>query len=141
MYTLLIAVDGSEGSRRAVDHVVRLAAAGLPVAVHVLNVQIPVESGHVRMFIEAERIEGYYREEGLAALDPACAVLAGAGLAPSRHLAVGHVTETILHYAEKLRADQIVLGSNDDASLRHRLLGSVASDVAARASVPVTLVR
>ena len=67
MITTLIAVDGSDHSLRAVDAVCRLAAAGLAMDVHVLNVQIPVESGHVRMFIEADAIEDYYRQEGLVA--------------------------------------------------------------------------
>ena len=51
MITILISVDGSEHSLRAVESVFRLAAAGLVMDVHVLNVQIPVESGHVRMFV------------------------------------------------------------------------------------------
>lgn len=141
MFTTLLAVDGSEHSLRAAAHVVRLAAAGLAMDVHVLNVQIPVDSGHVRMFVEAEQIDSYYREEGHAALDPVCRALDAAGLAYTRHLAVGHVAETIAHYATRLEARQIVMGSHGRGALRHMLLGSVASDLIQRVELAVTLVR
>lgn len=141
MFTTLLAVDGSEHSLRAAAHVVSLAGAGLAMDVHVLNVQIPVDSGHVRMFVEAEQIDGYYREEGHAALDPVCRTLDAAGLAYTRHLAVGHVAETIAHYATRLEARQIVMGSHGRGALRHMLLGSVASDLIQRVELAVTLVR
>lgn len=141
MFTTLLAVDGSEHSQRAVAHVVRLADAGLAMDIHVLNVQIPVDSGHVRMFVEAEQIDAYYREEGHAALEPACRALDAAGIKYTRHLAVGHVAETIAHYAGKLQAAQIVMGSHGRGALRHVLLGSVASDLIQRVDIAVTLVR
>lgn len=141
MITTLIAVDGSDHSLRAVDAVCRLAAAGLAMDVHVLNVQIPVESGHVRMFVDADAIEGYYRQEGLAALAEACARLDRAGVKYTRHLAVGHVADTIAHYATQLKAGQVVMGSHGRGALRHALMGSVATDVIRRVDTAVTLVR
>ncbi len=138
MNARLPGVSRGVGCPSYADHVVRLLQTGLKAEIHVLNVQIPVDSGHVRLFVETERIEAYHREEGLAALAPACQVLATAGLAYHRHLAVGHVADTIAHYAEKLPADQIVLGSKRGESLRHMLLGSIAHDVAERTRVPVT---
>ncbi len=140
MFVTLIAVDGSESSRRAAEHVARLAQAGLKSEVHVLNVQIPVDSGHVRMFVEGDQIDAYYREEGLAALAPACDALGVAELPYIRHVAVGHVADTIARYAERLAAAQIVMGSGGGDALRHTVLGSVARDVAAHSKIPVTLV-
>lgn len=141
MLTTLLAVDGSEHSLRATAQVCRLAAAGLAMEVHVLNVQIPVDSGHVRMFVEAEQIDAFYREEGLAALTAACQALDAAGVKYTRHLAVGHIAETIAHYANKLQAAQVVMGSHGRGALRHMLLGSVASDVIQRSDCAITLVR
>lgn len=141
MLTTLLAVDGSEHSLRATAQVCRLAAAGLAMDVHVLNVQIPVDSGHVRMFVEAEQIDAFYREEGLAALNAACLALDAAGVKYTRHLAVGHIAETIAHYAGKLQAAQVVMGSHGRGALRHMLLGSVASDVIQRSDCAITLVR
>ncbi|MBN8443461.1 MAG: universal stress protein [Thauera sp.] len=141
MITTLIAVDGSAHSLRAVQSVCKLAAAGLAMDIHVLNVQIPVESGHVRMFVAAELIEDYYREEGLQAMQAACGALDAAGLRYTRHIAVGHVAETIAHYADKLHVDQLFMGTHGRGALTHILLGSVASDVIARVATVVSLVR
>lgn len=141
MLTTLIAVDGSDHSLRAVESVRKLAAAGLAMNVHLLNVQIPIDSGHVRMFIEPELIEDYYREEGLAALKAACQALDAAGVKYTRHVAVGHIAETIAHYAKTLQVDQLVMGSHGRGALQHMLLGSVAADVIGQVDTAVTLVR
>lgn len=141
MLTTLIAVDGSENSLRAVDHVCRLASAGLQMDIHLLNVQMPVDSAHVRMFVEAELIDDFYREAGLAVLDPAVRRLAEAGILSKRHLAIGHVAGTILHYASRLAVGQVVMGAHGCSALKHILLGSIASDVVRDIAVPVTLVR
>jgi len=48
--------------------------------------------------------------------------------------------EAILEFAEKNHADQILMGARGSSTMR-RVLGSVSSEVAARASCTVTLVR
>ncbi|MCM2331136.1 MAG: universal stress protein [Pseudomonas sagittaria] len=141
MITTLIAVDGSDHSLRAIDSVCRLAAAGLAMDVHLLNVQIPVESGHVRMFVAADLIEDYYREEGLQALKAACERLDAAGVRYTRHVAVGHVADTIAQYATRLHADHVFMGSHGRGALAHMVMGSVASDVIQRIDATVSLVK
>lgn len=138
MAKMLIAVDGSPHSRRAVEQTLRLP--GSP-EIHLLNVQIPVQSGHARLFIGREDLQDYYREEGLAALQEARAILDAAGVPYTHHIAVGHVAQTIAAYAKEKGFDQIVLGSHGRGALTHLLLGSVASDVLRLAEVPVTLVK
>jgi nucleotide-binding universal stress UspA family protein len=138
MAKILIAVDGSLHSRRAVEQALRLQ--GSP-EIHLLNVQIPIESGHARMFVGHEDLQDYYREEGLAALKEARAIMDAAGVPYTHHIAVGHVAQTIAAYAKEKSFDQIVLGSHGRGALTHLLLGSVASDVLRIAEVPVTLVK
>ena len=141
MAKILVAVDGSAHSRRAVEHLLALRAAQGPLEIHLLNVQIPIESGHARLFVDHEELQDYYREEGLAALAEARAILDAAGLPYSHHIAVGHVAQTIAAWAKEKGCDQIVLGSHGRGALTHLLLGSVASDVLRLSSVPVTLVK
>lgn len=141
MFTLLLPVDGSEHSLRAVDAVLGMRAAGLVADVHLLNVQIPVDSGHARMFVGQQAVEEFHREEGRAALEAARARLDAAGVPYSPHLAIGHVAETIARYAQQHAVDQIVMGSHGRGALTHLLLGSVASDVIRLVTVPVTLVK
>lgn len=138
MAKILIAVDGSPHSRRAVEQALRL---GQSPEIHLLNVQIPIQSGHARLFVGREDLQDYYREEGLAALQEARAILDAAGVPYTHHIAVGHVAQTIAAYAKEKGFDQIVLGSHGRGALTHLLLGSVASDVLRLAELPVTLVK
>ena len=75
MLTLLIPVDGSDYSRRAVDYAIRRAAATQgPTRVHLLNVQAPIVTVNVKLFVSQESLETYYREEGTKALADTLAV-------------------------------------------------------------------
>lgn len=141
MAKVLVPVDGSAHSRRAAEHLLKLLAEEGPMEIHLLNVQIPIESGHARMFVSHDELQDYYREEGLAALKDAREVLDNAGVPYQHHIAIGHVAVTIAAYAREKGFDRIVIGSRGHGALTDLLLGSVARDVLRLASVPVTLVK
>ena len=64
MFRILVAVDGSESSDRAVSHLLKkLAWYSEKVEVHLLNVQaaLPID---VSRFISADQLEGFHREQG-----------------------------------------------------------------------------
>jgi nucleotide-binding universal stress UspA family protein len=124
-----------------VEHLLALRAAQGPAEIHLLNVQIPIESGHARMFVDHDQLQDYYREEGLAALKEVREILDAADVPYTHHIAVGHVAQTIAAYAKEKGFDQIVLGSHGRGALTHLLLGSVATDVLRLSEVPVTLVK
>jgi hypothetical protein len=90
MLKILIPVDGSESSRRAAKHVVDLAHGLEPVDIHILNVQPPIMSGQVRMFVGQDVIEQYHKEESALALKPVRELLDHAGVTYTAHSAVGH---------------------------------------------------
>ncbi|MBP9034309.1 MAG: universal stress protein [Pseudomonadales bacterium] len=138
---ILVAVDGSEYSLRAVAHVLRLREAGCDIESHLLNVQMPLESGHVRQFIARESIEEYYRDEGLAQLKGASAALEAVGQPCTTHVAVGHIAQTVTRYAAEMNFDLIVIGTHGRTGLRHAVMGSVATEVIKLATVPVTIVK
>ena len=141
MLKILVPVDGSETANRAVSHVIRLYRSDARVDIHLLNVQIPIDSGHARLFVSADELEDYHREEGLAALAEARRLLDEAGVPYSHHIAVGHVADTIVRYARERGIDKIVMGSHGRTALLQVLLGSVAQEVLRRSEVPVTLVK
>ncbi len=141
MTRLLVAVDGSVHSRRAAEHLLTLLAEEGPMEIHLLNVQIPIESGHARMFVSHEELQDYYRGEGLAALKEAREILDRAGVPYQHHIAIGHVAQTIAAYAKEKGFDRILIGSRGHGTLTDLLLGSVARDVLRLADVPVTLVK
>jgi len=139
---ILIPIDGSAGANRAIDHVIA-GLAGLKEAPQVclLNVQWKLATGNVKLFINQDTINDYYREQGLAALAGARAKLDGAGLAYSYHISVGKPGEAIVQYAQEQQVDQIVISAHGQNSLSDLLLGSVVSKVAHLAPMPVLLVK
>ncbi|HEU0187955.1 MAG TPA: universal stress protein, partial [Gallionellaceae bacterium] len=79
---ILVPIDGSANANRAVEQVIA-SRAWLKEApqVFLLNVQWKLATANVKMFINQETINAYYREEGMAALAAARALLDKAGLA------------------------------------------------------------
>ncbi|MBL8447909.1 MAG: universal stress protein [Zoogloeaceae bacterium] len=138
---ILVAVDGSEVADRAVGHVIALARAGAVLDIHVLNVRIPIESGHVRLFVHPRELEAYYRDEGLADLAKASRLLDEAGLAHTDHIAVGHTAVTIARYTDERGFDALVMGTHGRGGLRKLMMGSVAQHVLLHVTRPVTFVK
>lgn len=141
MLKILIPVDGSSHTERAVKQVLELTKSGAELEITLLNVQIPIASGHARMFLSHDEVEAYHQEEGLAALANARALLDAAGVAYTHHIAVGHPAETIVRFAREHNIDKIVMGTHGRSALLEVLLGSVAHGVLKHATVPVLLVK
>ena len=142
MPKLLVPVDGSENSDRAVDFVIKKAGwCREPVEIHLLNVQPPIVSGNVTMFIRQEQLNDYYQEEGLKALQSARAKLDAAKVPYRHHIRVGDPAETIARYAKEQGCDQILMGTRGLGTVTSLLLGSVATKVIHLADVPVLLVK
>jgi nucleotide-binding universal stress UspA family protein len=141
MQKVLIPVDGSEHAERAASSLIARHQAQEKADIHLLNVQIPVESGHARMFVSKNDLDTYYREEGKKALEGAAQQLKQAGVPFTEHLAIGHVAETIVNFAQQHQFDRIVMGTHGRSGLTGILLGSVAKDVSQSSKVPVTLVK
>jgi nucleotide-binding universal stress UspA family protein len=111
------------------------------VEVHLLNVQPPIVSGNVTMFIKREQLEEYYRDEGLKALAEPRRRLDAAAVSYTFHIGVGDPAETIAKYAHDKQCDQIVMGTRGMGRVAGMLLGSVATKVIHLSAVPVLLVR
>ena len=141
MLKILVPVDGSENANLAVDHLLKLRNGSGELDIHLLNVQIPIDSGHARLFVSHDDLEDYHRDEGLAALAAARRLLDDAGVRYTHHIAVGHVADTIIRYASERGFDKIVMGTHGRGGLMQALLGSVAHEVLERSAIPVTLVK
>ncbi|MEO8040614.1 MAG: universal stress protein [Betaproteobacteria bacterium] len=142
MRKILIAVDGSENSLRAVRHVIaEKDVYREPLSAVLITVQPPVVSGAVKMFLNAEQIEHHYREQGEAALAGARDLLAAAGIPVEHRILVGDVAQTIVRVAKDQGCAQIVMGTRGRGSVAGMILGSVATRVIALADVPVLLLK
>jgi len=139
---ILIPVDGSANAQRAVDHVIKNITAfqDMPQLL-LLNVQWNMAKGNVKLFINHDTINDYYREQGMSALQSACAALDAAGLTYQYHISVGTPAEAIAQYAHEQGADQIVMGRHGQGVMKTMLLGSVVNKVLHLADCPVLLVK
>jgi nucleotide-binding universal stress UspA family protein len=112
-----------------------------PVEIYLLNVQWKVAAGNVKLFISQETINEHYREQGMAELAGARAILAAAGLAYEYHISIGNPAEAIVQYAREHNMDQVVLSKQADTGIQSWLLGSVVSKVLHLAECPVLVVK
>lgn len=140
---LLVPVDGSKWSDRAVDHLVKkLGWFKGGVEIHLLNVQHPVPyGGRVSSVVGHDRIAKYHEEEGLAALDTARRKLDAAKVEYAYHIGVGDEAEVICQYAKEKSVDQIFMGTRGLGEVSGLVLGSVATKVIHLSPVPVLLVK
>lgn len=139
---VLLAVDGSDASARAVQQVVELRrdmADPSAMDVHLIHVQRPV-SGDVSSFVAHKTLDEYYKEQCDAALGPARQALQGAGVPFEAHARVGTPGETIAKEAADRACDLIVMGTHG-VGMTASLLGSVAQATIGDAKVPVLLVK
>jgi nucleotide-binding universal stress UspA family protein len=133
---LLLAVDQSENSRRAVPAVVELARAG-GGTVHVLHVRelhYPVPP----------TVQGDSAEEAQQLVDGIVGELQEAGITADgavRQSTGGSPAAAILEYAREVGAGLIAVGSHGHSPLGGLLLGSVAHKLTQLSTCPVLVVR
>ena len=141
MMRLLVALDGSEVSSRALEYAIGLRdKLSVPLALELVNVQPPMTAAVAR-FVSREVIDEYHEEQGEEVLAPARAQVEAAGVTFNCGVLVGRDAEALLEHAENHACDGIVMGTRGLGSVTGLLMGSVASKVVHGALVPVTLVR
>ena len=143
---ILFAVDGSEYTVKTAKY---LAAhfewfKGAP-ELHLLHVKLPIPPGLA--LAQAERMFGdqavdvYYKEEAMAALQPAEVILRAEGIAFQSGYRVGDIATEIHAYASLHKIDLVTMGSHGHGAFRNLLMGSVATKVLAGLQLPVLIVR
>jgi nucleotide-binding universal stress UspA family protein len=138
---ILSLVDGSDCSGKAVEYIAsQLNAFRGADGLHVLHVHLPVPHGLARTIVGSDAINNYYREESRAALEPAEKILGDKGIQYQASYAVGDIAEQVQAYVAEHGIEMIVMGSHGHGGLKSFVMGSVATKVLTRASVPVLIV-
>lgn len=142
MHKLLLPIDGSAASLRAVDRLLTLRDwYREPLEIHLLNVQHVLHKD-VGQFVSPGDVKGYYQDESLKELAEARARLDRAGVAYRHHVVIGDLAaETIAHFAREHGIGQILMCTHGRSAVADLVLGSVAKGVLQNTDVPVTLVR
>ena len=141
MLKALVPVDGSSASERAVRHVMSLVKERMPMEIHLLNVQEKADAPQLRRFMRPSEIRHMQMEHGAAALQPARKLLDRAGIKFEEHVLIGDPAEKIATFARRGSFDKIVMGTHGRTAMTALLMGSVATKVLHRSTVPVTLVK
>ncbi len=144
MHRVLIPIDGSETSLRAVRRFAALAPNLRQTEALLLNVQQPVTMSE-RIAngrpSEVQSREAPLREAGIKLLAPVQAVLESAGIPHAGHVAFGDPAATIAEFAKKNHCEQIIMGTHGLSAIANLVMGSVATKVLHFASMPVMLIK
>lgn len=144
---ILLATDGSESARAAVDCLLRFPFPR--------NSEVTLLTVIDRNVFKNEEVSGINEEQRdeleetekivqLAAQDllaEEATRLTGAGWSESRELRIGHPAEEIVSLAEQLDSDCIIVGSHGTSGIRRFLLGSVSDYVLQYAPCSVLIVK
>jgi len=147
MLTLLVPVDGSPGSDRAVELVIKLHRDVTPVRIRLLHVLPPndgIAVNSTRPPVGSGEDPPIGSDEEPAdiklALSSARALLDRAEIPYGSEVRTGFVPSTIIQYARTMDCNGIVMGTRGMGTTE-ALLGSIARQVIYLADVPVTLVK
>jgi nucleotide-binding universal stress UspA family protein len=137
---ILVALDGSEASQRALVQAVDEAVlwnAGIQV-IYVIETSLfsslPLDNTVEIMYSVLEK-------EGKSVLEKAEKYGTGKGITLFTHLKQGHAGSEIISLAEQAGSDLIVVGSHGKSNIDRLLLGSVSSFVVTHSKVSTLVIR
>lgn len=140
MRRLLVAIDGSPPSERALAFAIETFPGAELVLLHVIDPASGVGAG----VGGPGASEAWYesaKADGEALLADAAERAAAAGMSVETVVDTGRPAATIVECAEERDADHVVIGSHGREGVSRLLLGSVAEAVMRRSPAPVTVVR
>ncbi|WP_408599350.1 universal stress protein [Pseudomonas sp. PLMAX] len=144
MHKILVAVDGSEHSERAVLYLIGLiqdgGLLGGSVEVYLVNVQ-PLLPTRIAHDMGEDELDSYYEDKSAEESQQAVALLKQEGIAFTFHTLQGDAASRIVECSQSLGCDSIILGSHGNGFLAGIFLGSVAAKVIQLSDIPITLVK
>lgn len=140
-YKVLVPVDGSDNSLRAMKQVIRLAQTGASISVDLLHVQPPLLYIEVLLAQQQEIIDHWSNKQAHEATAAAATLFNKADVAFELHIEAGEAPEAIATHAARHACDLIVMGTRGMSAIGNLMLGSVAMKVLHLSKIPVTPVK
>ncbi|MFA5236372.1 MAG: universal stress protein [Methanoregula sp.] len=141
MFTnILVAIDGSEASDRAIERAVDEAKVW-NARLHAVYV---VETGLFSSLPSDNTVEIMYRvleTEGNSVLEKAKKAAAKSGVALVTHMKQGHAGTEIISLAQSEKVDLIIAGSHGKSQTDRLLVGSVSAYIITHSTVTTMVVR
>jgi nucleotide-binding universal stress UspA family protein len=138
MTKILVAVDGSKTSLKALEYVVRRKRMGERIEAFILNVQ-PAISPKVGL-ITRGMIKEYQDQESEKVLGNAHLTRMKRYLKADTYVETGGPAERIIDFASRTGVEEIVIGSRGLGGVKG-FIGSVANKVVQLSRVPVIVVK
>jgi nucleotide-binding universal stress UspA family protein len=137
---ILIAIDGSDASQRALARAVDEARVW-NAKLHVLYV---VETGLFSSLPSDNTVEIMYRvleKEGTTVLERAKKYATEKGITVTTHIKQGHAGSEVIALADQEKSDLIIVGSHGKSQADRLLIGSVSTFVVSHSKVTTMVVR
>ncbi len=138
MDRVLVAMDGSALSRRALEYGLETYPNAEITVIHVVGEPTPMMGEIVGLALEDD-LPAAAEERADAVFESAREIAAEHDRKIETTVAVGNPARTIVKRAEEF--DTVVVGSHGGSFLDRLFVGNVAETVVRRAPVPVTVVR
>lgn len=138
--SILVAIDGSEASERAIVRAIDEAKVW-NAKLHAVYI---VETGLFSSLPSDNTVEIMYRvleKEGESVLNKAKKMAAESGIALIPHTKQGHAGSEVISFAEREKIDLIIVGSHGKSKADQLLLGSVSTYIVAHSRVTTMVVR
>ncbi len=137
---ILIATDGSEYTKNAVDYGIDIAKNS-GAKLHAIYVVDTAAFASIPMDAAWESMYELLRQEGDLAIKYVTERAEPEGVEVEGNLVEGHPADEIIKFSEKNEISLIVMGTLGKSGLDRFLLGSVAEKVVRNSRIPVLVVR
>ena len=138
----LVALDGSEGGRRAIKVAGLFAKATMSDLILTYVIDWTPYSFHTPQELEErhQRRESEIQRANDSVLQPEVSALVGSGLSVETIVRHGRIAETIVDIARENEASHIFIGRLGESRLQSMIFGSVTAALVQTSLVPVTVV-
>lgn len=142
MHKLMVPIDGSDNSTRALRYALKMAKEVGPMQLHLLTVHPePAVYGEIQVYVTAEKMKEMQDLRSMDLLQPAIDAAESAGISFGSEIATGDPAVTIAKLAAERHCDAIVMGTRGMSAIANLMMGSVATKVVHLSTMPVTLVK
>jgi nucleotide-binding universal stress UspA family protein len=139
---ILVAVDGSLNSLRAVKYAIELVQdLRSKTSVTLINVHDDGPLNIVKRHVGSNTVKDYLIERSQKELKPALRVLDRSQVKHNCIIELGHIATMICKIANKEKMDLIIMGAKGRSSIADIALGSVSQRVSVLAKQPVLLIK
>jgi nucleotide-binding universal stress UspA family protein len=139
---ILVAVDGSPNSLRAVKYAIKLAnELRYESSITLINVHDDIPLNLVKRFTGKKAVHEYLTEISYKELKPSLRALNLSAIKHNAIIEFGHIATTICTTLKKERFDLLIVGAKGRSSIADLALGSVSQRLVTLARSPVLLVK